>query len=367
MLRTGGSVRSVLVVLRNDALAPLQEIVDHSLQSHRATIIGGVDAIDAVRMQLLDLRREDRAAASSEDADLRPALLEQVVHVLEELEMSALIGGDRDRLRVLLDRALHDLLRRAVVTEMDHFRARRLENPAHHIDRRVMPIEERRGGHDANGALRLIWRGSRRQGSSNLEGRADAAFSVIPDFMVPDNRHTPTMERTLRARILPFIQFSKPSIGPLRQDFDHSTDARQPPTPSWFGAGKSAAAPRPAPAQGSPPAHKQYEITVDVNNDTRYDSSMILSFRDLDTQRVFNRERVRKFAAVQTAALRKLLILDAADTIDDLRVPPGNRLERLKGDRKGQYSIRINDQWRICFRWSGRDAFDVEVVDYHKG
>lgn len=94
---------------------------------------------------------------------------------------------------------------------------------------------------------------------------------------------------------------------------------------------------------------------------------MILSFRDLDTQRVFNRERVRKFAAVQTAALRKLLILDAADTIDDLRVPPGNRLERLKGDRKGQYSIRINDQWRICFRWSGRDAFDVEVVDYHKG
>lgn len=94
---------------------------------------------------------------------------------------------------------------------------------------------------------------------------------------------------------------------------------------------------------------------------------MILSFRDLDTQRVFKRERVRKFAAVQTAALRKLLILDAADTIDDLRVPPGNRLERLKGDRKGQYSIRINDQWRICFRWSGRDAVEVEIVDYHKG
>jgi proteic killer suppression protein len=64
-------------------------------------------------------------------------------------------------------------------------------------------------------------------------------------------------------------------------------------------------------------------------------------------------------------ALRKLRMLDAAARLDDLRVPPGNRLERLRGDRAGQYSIRINDQWRICFRWHGGDAYEVEIVDYH--
>jgi len=68
---------------------------------------------------------------------------------------------------------------------------------------------------------------------------------------------------------------------------------------------------------------------------------------------------------ILTAALRKLLILDAAECLDDLRVPPGNRLEKLKGDRDGQHSIRINDQWRICFRWEDGNAFDVEIVDYH--
>ena len=67
------------------------------------------------------------------------------------------------------------------------------------------------------------------------------------------------------------------------------------------------------------------------------------------------------------AALRKLRMLDAATSIDDLRVPPGNRLERLRGDRAGQYSIRVNRQWRICFRWDTGDAHDVEIVDYHKG
>jgi proteic killer suppression protein len=70
---------------------------------------------------------------------------------------------------------------------------------------------------------------------------------------------------------------------------------------------------------------------------------------------------------VQRQALRKLLILDAAERVEDLRVPPGNRLERLKGNRGGQYSIRINDQWRICFRWSNGQASDVEIVDYHRG
>ena len=63
--------------------------------------------------------------------------------------------------------------------------------------------------------------------------------------------------------------------------------------------------------------------------------------------------------------LRKLLILDAADRLEDLRVPPGNRLEKLRGDRAGQHSIRVNDQWRLCFRWAGSDAYDVEIVDYH--
>jgi proteic killer suppression protein len=68
---------------------------------------------------------------------------------------------------------------------------------------------------------------------------------------------------------------------------------------------------------------------------------------------------------VQRAALRKLVMLHAAQQLQDLRVPPGNRLEALAGDRAGQHSIRINDQWRVCFRWDGRDAHDVEIVDYH--
>ena len=68
---------------------------------------------------------------------------------------------------------------------------------------------------------------------------------------------------------------------------------------------------------------------------------------------------------MQRVALRKLRMLDAAEKLDDLRVPPGNRLERLRGDRSGQHSIRINDQWRICFRWQAGDAYDVEIVDYH--
>ncbi len=70
-------------------------------------------------------------------------------------------------------------------------------------------------------------------------------------------------------------------------------------------------------------------------------------------------------AGVQKVALRKLRMLDAAARLDDLRVPPGNRLEQLRGDRAGQYSIRVNDKWRICFRWRGGDAYDVEFVDYH--
>lgn len=93
---------------------------------------------------------------------------------------------------------------------------------------------------------------------------------------------------------------------------------------------------------------------------------MIRSFRDSDTERLFKRERIRKLPAdLQRIALRKLLVLDAATSLLDLRVPPANRLEKLSGDRQGQHSIRINDQWRICFRWAGADAQDVEIVDYH--
>jgi proteic killer suppression protein len=93
---------------------------------------------------------------------------------------------------------------------------------------------------------------------------------------------------------------------------------------------------------------------------------MIRSFRDSDTERLFRREPVRRFAeALQRAALRKLLILDAAESLDDLRAPPGNRLEKLGGNRAGQYSIRVNEQWRICFRWESGQADDVELTDYH--
>ena len=93
---------------------------------------------------------------------------------------------------------------------------------------------------------------------------------------------------------------------------------------------------------------------------------VIKTFRDRDTERLFDRYPVRRFGVeVQRTGLRKLRSLDAAESLDDLRVPPGNRLEKLRGARAGQYSIRINDQWRICFRWREGDAYDVEVVDYH--
>ena len=93
---------------------------------------------------------------------------------------------------------------------------------------------------------------------------------------------------------------------------------------------------------------------------------MIESFRDKDTERVFRRERTRRFSAVLArSALKKLILLDAAASLQDLRSPPGNMLERLSGDRMGQYSIRINEQWRICFDWKVGRAAHVEIVDYH--
>ena len=97
----------------------------------------------------------------------------------------------------------------------------------------------------------------------------------------------------------------------------------------------------------------------------RYYALMIRGFRCKETEKVFLRQSTRKFSALQRIGLRKLLMLDAAESLNDLRVPPSNRLEKLSGDRGGQYSIRINDQWRICFRWEEGNAYDVEIVDYH--
>jgi proteic killer suppression protein len=93
---------------------------------------------------------------------------------------------------------------------------------------------------------------------------------------------------------------------------------------------------------------------------------MIKSFRDKESGKIFDRQLSGKLPEnIQRIARKKLVILDAAMELNDLRIPPGNRLEALKGDRKGQHSIRINDQWRVCFIWSDGDAYDVEITDYH--
>jgi toxin HigB-1 len=92
---------------------------------------------------------------------------------------------------------------------------------------------------------------------------------------------------------------------------------------------------------------------------------MILSFNDKDTQTLYEQEKTRKFPQIARVALRKLIQLDEAISLDDISVPPGNRREALKGNRAGQHSIRINDQYRICFTWNGKDAESVEICDYH--
>jgi proteic killer suppression protein len=93
---------------------------------------------------------------------------------------------------------------------------------------------------------------------------------------------------------------------------------------------------------------------------------MIKTFRDKEAEKIFNRVLSKKLSqSIQHLARRKLVILDAATELNTLRVPPGNRLEALKGNRKGQHSIRINDQWRICFKWKTGDAYDVEIADFH--
>lgn len=94
---------------------------------------------------------------------------------------------------------------------------------------------------------------------------------------------------------------------------------------------------------------------------------MIKSFRDKDTKSLYDDEYVSRFSNFERVARRKLEMLDAAESLQDLKSPPGNRLEPLSGNRKGQYSIRINQQFRICFLWINNAAYEVEIVDYHRG
>lgn len=92
---------------------------------------------------------------------------------------------------------------------------------------------------------------------------------------------------------------------------------------------------------------------------------MIITFRCQDTERLHHRERVVRFKAIERVAQRKLRQLDSAVVLQDMARPPGNHLEALIGDRRGQHSVRINDQWRLCFRWQGGHAYYVEITDYH--
>jgi proteic killer suppression protein len=92
---------------------------------------------------------------------------------------------------------------------------------------------------------------------------------------------------------------------------------------------------------------------------------MIQTFADTETEALFRTGKSRQWKSIARTAVRRMQALDFAGAMEDLKNPPGNRLERLKGDRKGQWSIRINEQFRLCFRWEGKDAWDVEIVDYH--
>ena len=107
-------------------------------------------------------------------------------------------------------------------------------------------------------------------------------------------------------------------------------------------------------------------MAIAIGSAARYYWPVIRSFRDRDTQAVFERRHVRRFHGdIQRRAQQKLMIVNNAEDLNDLRAPPGNRLEALSGNRAEQYSIRINEQWRVCFVWRGGNAYEVEIVDYH--
>ncbi len=105
-------------------------------------------------------------------------------------------------------------------------------------------------------------------------------------------------------------------------------------------------------------------ITIDIINDIRYYPAVIKTFANQETAEIWRTGKTRG-SPPASVTRRKLAILDSAQALDDLKIPPGNRLEKLHGDRQGQYSIRINDQYRICFEWRGADAYEVEITDYH--
>ena len=107
------------------------------------------------------------------------------------------------------------------------------------------------------------------------------------------------------------------------------------------------------------------QARFDIDNDARYHSCMIQGFQCSDTEALFAGKRIARFANFEAVAMRKLQQLHAATALEFLRVPPGNQLEALKGDRKGQHSIRVNGQWRLCFVWADGHATRVEIVDYH--
>jgi proteic killer suppression protein len=104
---------------------------------------------------------------------------------------------------------------------------------------------------------------------------------------------------------------------------------------------------------------------VDGNHVARYYRTVIVSFKSRETEALANGQRIKRFDGIEQAARRKIRQLQIANQLEDLRIPPGNRLEKLKGNRAGQFSIRVNDQFRVCFRWTVAGAEDVEITDYH--
>ena len=116
---------------------------------------------------------------------------------------------------------------------------------------------------------------------------------------------------------------------------------------------------------GKHPGRDDRQNTLDIFRVTEYPCRVIRSFKDRETEALFHDLPVPRFRAFERQARRKLLYLHRARVLQDLRVPPGNRLETLKGDRRRQHSIRINERWRICFRWEEGNAYDVEIADYH--